>query len=64
MTNWVEPRAMREIHEIRERHYERTKNWTPEQIREEENRIGEEMAKKLHLRMQPHKSRQPKRKAG
>jgi 3-oxoacyl-[acyl-carrier-protein] synthase III len=49
MTN--EPRAMREIHEIRERIYEETKNMTQEERAELTRRAAQEMIDKYGLKV-------------
>jgi len=46
-----EPRALREIHEIREQIFEETKNMTPEERAERRNRIGKEIAEKYGLKL-------------
>jgi len=46
-----EPRALREIHEIREQIYEETKNLSPEERAERTNRIGREIAEKYGLKI-------------
>ena len=49
MTN--EPRAMREIHEIRERIYEETKNMTPEEQTELTRREAQSLIDKYGLKI-------------
>ena len=49
MTN--EPKAMREIHEIRERLYEEMKDMTPGEYTARVNRLAEELAKKYGFKM-------------
>ena len=46
-----EPRALREIHEIRELIYEETKNLSPEERAERRNKIGREIAEKYGLKI-------------
>ena len=46
---YEEPKAVREIHEIRARLYEEQKNWTPKQRVDHLRRVGNAMAKKLGL---------------
>lgn len=46
-----EPRAMREIHEIREKLYEEMKNMTPGEYTARVNREAEELAKQYGLKM-------------
>jgi hypothetical protein len=46
-----EPRAMREIHEIRERIYEETKNMTQEERAELTRREAQEMIDKYGLKV-------------
>jgi hypothetical protein len=46
-----EPQAVGEIHEIRERLYEEQKNWTGAERIAYYNRVGEELAKQLGLRV-------------
>lgn len=50
MTKNNEPRALREIHEIREQIYEETKNLSPEERSEQTNRIGREIVEKYGLK--------------
>jgi shikimate kinase len=51
MTKSNEPRALREIHEIREQIYEETKNLSPEERAERRNKIGREIAEKYGLKI-------------
>ena len=44
MTKKNEPRALREIHKIREQIYEETKNLSPEERAKRRNKIGKEIA--------------------
>ncbi len=46
-----EPRAMREIHEIREKLYEEMKNMAPGEYTARVNREAEELAEKYGLKM-------------
>ncbi len=46
-----EPRAMREIHEIRERLSEEMRHMAPGEYTRRANRIAEEMAKKYGLKL-------------
>jgi hypothetical protein len=46
-----EPRAMQEIHEIRERVYQKTKGLTPEQRAETTNRMARKLAEKYGLKI-------------
>jgi hypothetical protein len=46
-----EPRALREIHEIREKIFEETKNMAPEERAERRNKIGKEIAEKYGLKV-------------
>lgn len=48
----TEPRAMREIHEIREKLYEEMKGLTPEEYATRVNREAEELARKHGLKIQ------------
>lgn len=63
MTTRTEPRAMREIHEIRERLHEEQKDWDEAKRRAYYERIGAEIAKKLGLRIAS-RPEQPSRKVG
>lgn len=49
MTMNNEPRALKEIHEIREKIFEETKNLSPEERADRRNRIGREIAEKYGL---------------
>ena len=49
MTKINEPRALREIHEIREQIYEETKNLSPEERADRRSKIGKEIAEKYGL---------------
>ncbi|WP_157910232.1 hypothetical protein [Petroclostridium xylanilyticum] len=51
MTMSNEPRALREIHEIREKMYEETKNLTPEERAEKRRKEGREIAEKYGLKI-------------
>ena len=51
MTTNNEPRALREIHEIREKIYKETMNLSPEERAERRNRIGREIAEKYGLKI-------------
>ena len=53
MKTTPEPRAMREIHEIRERLHKERKGWTAAQRRQHHERIAEQAAKR-GLRVLPH----------
>ena len=64
MTTSDEPKAMQEIHEIRERLHEEQKDWSEADRREYYERVGGEIAKKLGLRVAPHAPRKPIRRAG
>ena len=57
-----EPQAVREVHEIRERLYRERKDWTDKQRRDQVERVGDEIAKKLGLRIVTHTPRRPVRK--
>ena len=46
-----EPRALKEIHEIREQIYEETKNLSPEERAERRNKVGREIAEKYGLKV-------------
>jgi hypothetical protein len=46
-----EPRAMREIHEIREQIFEETKNCSPEERADQTNRIGKDLLTKHGLKI-------------
>ena len=59
-----EPKALREIHDIRERHYEERKDWTEEQLIEHLRRLGSATAKKLGLKVAPLPEEQRKKKTG
>ena len=48
-----EPKAVREIHEIRERFYEERKDWSAQQRLEHWRQVGQDMAKQLGLRIVP-----------
>lgn len=50
MTN-NEPRASREIHEIREKLYEETKHLTPEERAEKRRKEGRQIAEKYGLKI-------------
>jgi hypothetical protein len=63
MTTRTEPKAMREIHEIRERLHEEQKDWTDAERRAYYDRVGGEIAKKLGLRTVPQPPRKLLRKA-
>jgi hypothetical protein len=58
-----EPEVMRELHEIRERHHEERKNWTPAQRREHYECVAEKAAQR-GLRVVPHASHKAARKPG
>ena len=64
MTTNDEPKAMREIHEIRERLHEEQKDWSEADRRAYYDRVGGEIAKKLGLRVVPQTAQKPVRKAG
>jgi hypothetical protein len=51
MTKNNEPRALREIHEIREQIFEETKNLSPEERAERRNKIGREIAERYNLKI-------------
>lgn len=51
MAKISEPKALREIHEIREQIYEETKGLTPEERAEHTNKIGREIAEKYGLKV-------------
>jgi len=51
MTKSNEPRALREIHEIREQIYEEIKNLSPEERAKRTNRIGRELVEKYGLKV-------------
>jgi len=51
MTKSNEPRALREIHEIREQIYEETKHLSPEERAALTNKIGKEIAEKYGLKI-------------
>ena len=46
-----EPRALREVHEIREKIYEETKNLSAEERAALTNKIGREVAEKFGLKI-------------
>lgn len=46
-----EPRALREIHEIREKLFEETKDLSPEERSVRRNKIGREVAEKYGLKI-------------
>ena len=48
-----EPKALREIHEIRERHYEERRDWTDEQLIEHLRQVGQRAAEELGLKVMP-----------
>lgn len=48
----TEPKAMREIHKIREEIFEEMQRMTPEEWTEKVNRDGEEIAKRYGLKIQ------------
>ena len=56
-TKRAEARGVREIHAIRERIYEERKSWTAVERREQVERIGEELIKRLGLRLVAHEGR-------
>ena len=60
----TEPRAMRELREIRTRMSEKLKGWSPQQIIDYYRQEAEKAAKEfgLHLKRQP--QHEPRRKAG
>ncbi len=45
-----EPRALKEIHDIREKIYEETKNLSPEERAEQTNKIGRKILEKYGLK--------------
>ncbi len=59
-----EPKAVREIHEIREQLYEQEKDWTTQERVEHYNQIGDKYAKKLGLRIAPTPGEEPAKKTG
>jgi len=61
MAKRSEPKAVREVHEIRERLYEQQKSWTPAE-RRAYDRIAKEAARDLNVRFIPHKPRNNARK--
>ena len=46
-----EPKALKEIHRIREQIYEETKDLSPEERAERRNKIGKEIAEKYGLKV-------------
>jgi hypothetical protein len=63
MTTMSEPQAVREVHEIRARHYEERKNWTRAQLHEHYDHVAEQAAKEQHVRFIPSRSRKRARKS-
>ncbi len=51
MTMNSEPKALKEIHDIREKIYEETRNLSPEDKTERRNRIAREVAEKYGLKI-------------
>jgi hypothetical protein len=51
MTKSSEPRALKEIHEIREMIYEETKHLSPQERADLTNTIGKEIAEKYRLKI-------------
>jgi len=51
MTRRNEPRALKEIHEIRKRIYEETKNLSVEERAKRRNKIGKELVERYGLKL-------------
>ncbi len=49
----IEPRALKEIHEIREQIYEETKNLSPEERAEQTNKMGKKILEKYGISHSP-----------
>ena len=60
----TEPKAVADVHKIRERHHDERKNWTREQLLDHYKRVGDELASKLGLRTVEPGTPKRTRKAG
>lgn len=48
--NLEEPKVMRELHELRAQHYEKTKNLTPKELAESINEEARKIAEQYNLK--------------